>query len=284
MIATTLRKLVGAKSPGSWLITLAMYGLALSWLYPFVWMVMASFKPTPAIYTTSLFGGQLSLGNYDFLFSSATKLNRPFFGALGISLGVTIAVTISVLVTSAFIAYALARIAFPLRERFREFLLLQMVIPTMMFTLPMFVLIKQLGLINSYGALILPSMMSGWGIFMMSQSFKGVPQDYIDAAKLDRARLWHIVLNIMVPLNKSIIAIVALFTFTGTWDNFLWPLIVISDVDKMPLSVLLATFSKQYGVYVGPVMAGAVLQTLPLVLLFIFFRRHFLQGMSLTLR
>ena len=284
MITTSLRKLAGTKSAGSWLITLAMYGLALSWLYPFVWMVMASLKPTPEIYTTSLFGGELSLGNYDFLFSSATKLNRPFLGALGISFGVTIAVTISVLVTSAFIAYALARIAFPLRERFRDFLLLQMVVPTMMFTLPMFVLIKQLGLINSYGALIFPSMMSGWGIFMMSQSFKGIPQDYIDAATLDRARLWHIVLNIMVPLNKSIIAIVALFTFTGTWDNFLWPLIVISDVDKMPLSVLLATFSKHYGVYVGPVMAGAVLQTLPLVLLFIFFRRHFLQGMSLTLK
>lgn len=283
MIAT-LRKFAGTKSAGSWLITLAMYGLALSWLYPFVWMVMASLKPTPEIYTTRLFGGQLSLGNYDFLFSSATKLNRPFLGALGISFGVTIAVTISVLVTSAFIAYALARIAFPLRERFRDFLLLQMVVPTMMFTLPMFVLIKQLGLINSYGALIFPSMMSGWGIFMMSQSFKGMPQDYIDAAKLDRARLWQIVLKIMVPLNKSIIAIVALFTFTGTWDNFMWPLIVISDADKMPLSVLLATFSKHYGVYVGPVMAGAVLQTLPLVLLFIFFRRHFLQGMSLTLK
>jgi len=284
MITTTLRKLAGAKSAGSWLITLAMYGLALSWLYPFVWMVMASLKPTPEIYTTSLFGGHLSLGNYDFLFSSATKLNRPFLGALGISFGVTITVTISVLVTSAFIAYALARIAFPLRERFRDFLLLQMVIPTMMFTLPMFVLIKELGLINSYGALIFPSMMSGWGIYMVSQSFKGMPQDYIDAANLDRARLWHIVLKIMVPLNKSIIAIVALFTFTGTWDNFMWPLIVISDVDKMPLSVLLATFSKHYGVYVGPVMAGAVLQTLPLVLLFIFFRRHFLQGMSLTLK
>ena len=283
-MTSSLRKLAGTKSAASWVITLAMYGLALCWMYPFVWMLMASLKRTSDIYTTSLFGAPLSLGNYDFLFSSATKLNRPFLGALGISFGVTIAVTISVLVTSAFIAYALARIDFPLRERFRGFLLFQMVIPTMMFTLPLFVLIKQLGLINSYGALIFPSMMSGWGIFMMSQSFKGMPQDYIDAAKLDRASLWHIVLNIVVPLNKSIIAIVALFTFAGTWDNFMWPLIVISDAGKMPLSVLLATFSKHYGVYVGPVMAGAVLQTLPLVVLFILFRRHFLQGMSLTLK
>jgi multiple sugar transport system permease protein len=79
-------------------------------------------------------------------------------------------------------------------------------------------------------------------------------------------------------------AVVALFTFTGTWDNFMWPLIVISDVDMMPLSVLLATFNKQFGFYVGPVMAGAVLQALPLVLLFIAFRRYFMQGMSLSLK
>ena len=145
-------------------------------------------------------------------------------------------------------------------------------------------LVKELGLLNSLAALILPSMMSGWGIYMMSQSFKAMPEEYFDAARLDRASLWQTVVRIVAPLNKSIIAIVALFTFTGTWDNFLWPLIAISDTDRMPLAVLLATFSKQYGGYAGPVMAGAVLQTLPLVLLFVLFRRHFLQGMSLTLK
>jgi multiple sugar transport system permease protein len=159
-----------------------------------------------------------------------------------------------------------------------------MVVPAFMFTLPMFVLIRELGLIDSYSALILPAAMSGWGIFMMSQSFKGTPDDYIDAAKLDRASLKQIMFNIMVPLNRAVFAIVALFTFTGTWDNFLWPLIVMRDYDKMPLSVLLATFAKQYGFYVGPIMAGAVLQTLPLLILFVLFRKYFLQGMSLSLK
>jgi multiple sugar transport system permease protein len=189
-----------------------------------------------------------------------------------------------VLVTSAYIAYALAKIDFWGREKFNNFLLFQMVLPALMLTVPMFVLIKQLGLINTYSAMILPAMMSGWGIFMMAQSFKGTPNDYIDAAKLDRSSIRQIVFKLMVPLNKSIVAIVALFTFTGTWDNFMWPLIVISDVEKMPLSVLLATFSKQYSAYVGPVMAGAVLQALPLVLLFIIFRRYFMQGMTLSLK
>ena len=272
------------KSLGSWLITLSMYALALTWLYPYVWMVMASLKPTPEIFNTSLFSGTLTLDNYEFLFSSAEKLDRPFLKSLFNSFFVTLTVTSSVLVTSAYIAYALAKINFWGNEKFNNFLLFQMVLPGLMLTVPMFVLIKQLGLINSYSAMILPALMSGWGIFMMSQSFKGTPNDYIDAAKLDRSSMRQIVFKLMVPLNKSIVAIVALFTFTGTWDNFMWPLIVISDVEKMPLSVLLATFSRQYGVYVGPVMAGAVLQALPLVLLFIIFRRHFMQGMSLSLK
>ena len=272
------------KSIGSWLITVLMYALALTWLYPYIWMVMASLKPTPEIFNTDLFAGTLTLDNYQFLFSSAEKLDRPFLKSLSNSFFVTLTVTSSVLVTSAYIAYALAKIDFRGRGKFNDFLLFQMVLPGLMLTVPMFVLIKQLGLINTYSAMILPAMMSGWGIFMMSQSFKGTPNDYIDAAKLDRSSLRQIVFKLMVPLNKSIVAIVALFTFTGTWDNFMWPLIVISDVEKMPLSVLLATFSKQYGVYVGPVMAGAVLQALPLVLLFIIFRRHFMQGMSLSLK
>jgi multiple sugar transport system permease protein len=279
-----LRAIVRTRSIGGWVMTLAIYALALTWLYPFAWMVAASLKPTAQIYTTGLFEGDFTLENFRFLFATADKLDRPFLQALAISAVVTLSVTASVLLSSAFIAFALARLRFPGRGLFGSFLLLQMVVPTTMFILPLFVLVKQLGLLNSLGALILPSMMSGWGIYMMSQSFRSMPEDYFDAARLDGAGLWQTVMKVVVPLNKSIIAIVALFTFTGTWDNFLWPLIVISDVERMPLSVLLATFSKQYGGYAGPVMAGAVLQTLPLVLLFVLFRRHFLQGMSLTLK
>lgn len=281
---TRLLALIRSKSPGGWVATIAIYALALTWLYPFAWMVAASLKPTPQIYTTALFAGDWTLDNFRFLFATADKLDRPFLQALGISALVTLTVTASVLVTSAFIAFALARLRFPGRKLFGDFLLLQMVIPTTMFILPLFVLVKELGLLNSLAALILPFMMSGWGIYMMSQSFRAMPEEYFDAARLDRASLWQTVARVVMPLNTSIIAIVALFTFTGTWDNFLWPLIAISEADRMPLSVLLATFSKQYGGYAGPVMAGAVLQTLPLALLFLVFRRQFLQGMALSLK
>ena len=279
-----MKAFLAKRSLGGWIAIIAIYALALTWLYPFAWMVAASLKPAAQIYNTGLFEGDFTFDNFAFLLETADKLDRPFVGALGISALVTLTVTASVLLTSGFIAFALARMRFPGRKLFGDFLLLQMVIPTSMFILPLFVLIKEMGLLNSLWALILPSMMSGWGIYMMSQSFRTMPEEYFDAARLDRASLWQTVTKIVVPLNKSIIAIVALFTFTGTWDNFLWPLIAISDTDRMPLSVLLATFSKQYGGYAGPVMAGAVLQTLPLVLLFLLFRRHFLQGMSLSLK
>ncbi|PCI60827.1 MAG: sugar ABC transporter permease [Gammaproteobacteria bacterium] len=261
-----------------------MYTLALTWLYPYIWMVTASLKPTSEIYNTSMFSGNFSLDNFHFLFDSAEKLDRPFFTALLNSFFVTLTVTFSVLLTSGYIAYAMTKIQFKGHKQLNNFLLFQMVLPGMLLTIPMFVLIKQLGLINSYSAMILPSLVSGWGVFMMAQAFKGTPNDYLDAAKLDRASMSQIIFKLMVPLNKSIVAIVGLFTFTGTWDNFMWPLIVISDVDKMPLSVLLATFNKQFGEYVGPVMAGSVIQTLPLIIIFVIFRKYFLQGMSLSLK
>lgn len=272
------------RSPGSWLIVCAMYGLALTWLYPYVWMLMASLKPSAQIYTASLFGGTLSLDNFRFLFESAERIERPFLRALLNSVMVSVTVTVSVLVTSVYAAFAIVKLKCRWHRQLNAFLLFQMVWPTMLLTLPLFVLMRQLELLNTYTAMILPSMVSGWGVFMMAQAFKGTPNDYIDAARLDMASLGQILGNVMVPLNKSVIAIVGLFTFTGVWDNFMWPLVVVFDVHKMPLSVLLATFNKQYSAYLGPVMAGAVLQSLPLIVIFILFRKYFLQGMSLSLK
>jgi multiple sugar transport system permease protein len=261
-----------------------MFGLALSWLYPYAWMFLSSFKKTDNIFNTSLFRGEFTLDNYVFLLESAERMQRPFLRALGNSVFVSVIVTTSVLITSAIVSYSLTKMEFKGREKIKSFILFQMVFPSFMFTIPMYILVRQAGLINTYSALIIPSLMSGWGIFMMSQSFKGTPNDYIEAAKIDGAGDIWIIFKLMVPLNKSIMSIVAIFTFTGIWDNFMWPLIVMQDFNKMPLSVLLATFSKQYGVYVGPVLAGSVIQTVPMLLLFILFRKYFLEGMSLSLK
>lgn len=271
-------------TPASLLLHAAMFILALSWLYPCIWMVMASLKPTAQIYTTSLFAGDVSLANYQFLFDNSNRADKPFMRTLFNSLFVSLTITFCVTVTAMLVGYAVAKTDFRGKNAFKNLLIVQMVFPAFMFIIPQFILMRELGLINSYSAMILPYAMSAWGIFMVSQSFKGTPNDYIHAAKLDRASLWGILRHVMMPLNKSILAIVALFTFSTAWDNFLWPLIVMRDADKMPFSVLLATFSKSWGIYLGPVLAGSVVQMLPVMLLFILFRKYFLQGMSLSLK
>ncbi|EIV2909740.1 carbohydrate ABC transporter permease [Citrobacter braakii] len=271
-------------TPLTLLIHAVMFLLALTWLYPFIWMVISSLKPTAQIYTTGLFSGHLTLENYAFLFDNSNRADKPFLRTLVNSLFVSLTITVCVTLTSMLVGYAVAKTEFRGKNAFRNLLIVQMVFPVFMFIIPQFVLMRELGLINSYGAMILPYAMSAWGIFMVSQSFKGTPNDYLYAARLDHASLWGILRRVMMPLNKSILAIVALFTFSSSWDNFLWPLIVMREVDKMPFSVLLATFSKSYGIYLGPVLAGSVVQMLPIVVLFILFRKYFLEGMSLSLK
>ena len=271
-------------TPLTLLIHAVMFLLALTWLYPFIWMVISSLKPTAQIYTTGLFSGHLTLENYAFLFDNSNRADKPFLRTLVNSLFVSLTITVCVTLTSMLVGYAVAKTEFRGKNAFRNLLIVQMVFPVFMFIIPQFVLMRELGLINSYGAMILPYAMSAWGIFMVSQSFKGTPNDYLYAARLDHASLWGILQHVMMPLNKSILAIVALFTFSSSWDNFLWPLIVMREVDKMPFSVLLATFSKSYGIYLGPVLAGSVVQMLPIVVLFILFRKYFLEGMSLSLK
>ena len=152
------------------------------------------------------------------------------------------------------------------------------------FIIPLFVLIKKLHLLNTYPALIVPYLMSAWGVFMITQAYKSIPNDYIEAAKIDGARTLWIIFKVLLPLVRGTVSIVGLFTFISIWDNFMWPLIVMKDYNKMPLAVLLATFHHEYAAYVGPLLAGSVLQTIPMIVIFIIFRKQFLKGISMSFK
>ncbi|PNR98234.1 sugar ABC transporter permease [Petrotoga mexicana DSM 14811] len=268
---------------GNVILHILMFFLSLIWLYPYAWLFLASVKPSAEIYTRFL-PTRFTLEHFRFILESAERMNRPFIRAFFISLFVSVTVTVCVIITSAIISFALSKYRFKARDGIFNFIIFQMVFPGFMFTIPLYILMRNMHLLNSLAALIVPFIMSGWGIFMMTQSFRGTPNDYIEAAKMDGASDMFIIFRIMLPLNNSVMAIVGLFTFIGVWDNFMWPLIVIQDYYKMPLSVLLASFNHEYGAYIGPVMAGSVIQTLPMVLIFIIFRKAFLQGISMSLK
>ncbi|AFG35829.1 carbohydrate ABC transporter membrane protein 2, CUT1 family [Fervidobacterium pennivorans DSM 9078] len=267
----------------SYIITFVLLFLAIVWIYPYLWLFISSFKPAEDIFTTFL-PKRLTLEHYRFIFVMANRFERPFVRAFFNSLFISSTVTFSVIFTSMLIGYAISRINFKIGKAVFNFIIYQMLFPGFMFTIPMFILIRAFGWLNTYQALIVPSLTSSWGIFMFAQNFKSIPQDYIDAAKIDGANNFWIVLRIMLPLSRSTASIVGLFTFIGVWDNFLWPLMVMKDYKKMPLSVLLASFNHEYASYIGPVLAGAVIQTIPMVIIFLTLRNYFLQGISMSLR
>ncbi|MBC7122720.1 MAG: carbohydrate ABC transporter permease, partial [Pseudothermotoga sp.] len=159
-----------------------MIALALVWIYPYVWLFMSSFKPAREIFTTFI-PSRFTLEHYEFIFFMSGRLGRPFLRALLNSVFVASTVTFSVVMTSAFVGFVLAKIRFLLSRTILNFILYQMLFPGFMFLIPLFMLIRTLGLMNSYSALILPGLMSSWGAFMFAQSFKTIPDDYIDAAK-----------------------------------------------------------------------------------------------------
>jgi len=268
---------------GAYIITIILIFLAIIWIYPYIWLFMSSFKPAEDIYTT-FWPKSLTLDHYKFIFVMANRFERPFVRAFLNSLFISTTVTFSVIITSALVGYAISRIKFKAGKALFNFTIWQMLFPGFMFMIPLFVLIRNFNWLNTYQALIVPSLTSAWGIFMFAQAFKTIPEDYIDAARMDGANDFWITFRLMFPLAGSTASIVGLFTFIGIWDNFLWPLMVMKDYNKMPLSVLLASFNHEYASYIGPILAGSVIQTIPMVVIFLLLRRYFLQGISMSLR
>lgn len=266
------------------IVHIIMFVLALFWLYPYIWMLTASFKPTAKVMTTNFWQGPFSFENYQFIIESSERVHMSFLKSLGNSIFVTAVATIFVILFSSIVAYAFCKMDFKGRAFLNKLVIFQMVFPTFMFMVPQFILMRSLHLLNTYSALFLPYVLSIGGIFMISQSFRSTPNDYIEAAKIDGATDLWIVFKLMMPLNKAIITIVALNVFVGVWNDFMWALIVTTDYDKMTLAVLLATFFKQYGNYMGPLMAGSTILTLPMLIGFFIFRKRLFEGMNLSLK
>jgi len=271
-------------SPISIIIHIIMYALALFWLYPYIWMVLASLKPTDKIMTTPFFQGPFSFTNYSFLLHTSKTMNFSFLMALANSIFIAVVATVVVVISSAIVGYGLAKFEFKGKKFILGYIVFQMVFPSFMFIIPQFILMRNLHLINTYSGIILVYLMSAMWCYMCYQNFKSTPSEYIEAARIDGATELWIVFRLMMPLNRTIMSIIAIFTFAGVWNDFLWPMVVMQNYGKMPLAVLLSNFNMQYGVYLGPVMAGSVILALPIVIGFIILRKYFLEGWAVSLK
>lgn len=247
---------------------------------PFVWALSASFKPLAEIVAagTNLIPQQFTLENYREIFTQEPLFGRWLFN----SVFVAICVTSCNLIFNSMAGYALARLRFPGNQVWFLLILLVLMVPAQITLIPTFLILKNLGWLNSYQGLIVPNVVNATFIFMMRQFFINFPKELEEAAALDGLSHLEAFFQIVLPLAKPALAAQAIFIFMGTWNNFLMPLVVISDSEMFTLPLGLNTFKGQYISYWNYIMAASMIFTLPALFIYVFFNRYFIQGVTFT--
>jgi len=267
-------------------LTLALSVLAVVWLLPIVWVVVTSLKVTADIVKLPpewLPWPVTAEHYYEVLFSSSrtARIGRAFVNSLIIALGT---VTL-VLIGSAMAAYPLARIRFPGRNLVFTLLVGSLMIPNAVILVPQYVLVQRLGWLSTYQGLIVPeaAMTFAFGVFLLRQFFLTMPGELEDAARIDGANAWQVFTRVVLPLSQPVLAALAIFAFRSAWNDFLWPLIAVNKPDMFPLPVALALLRSAYSSEsYGPIMAGAALSALPLLIVFVVANRRIVEGVRLS--
>ncbi|MBU2665460.1 carbohydrate ABC transporter permease [Actinoplanes bogorensis] len=247
---------------------------------PFVWMLLSSFKPESEIRSVppTWWPSTWTFANYRDLFD---RLDFPQYFAN--SAIVAVLVTLGNLLFCSLLGYALAKLDFPGRKALFLTVLGMLMVPGMVTFVPQFVLVSNLGLANSYAGLVLPFLAGPFGVFLMRQFLLAIPDDLIEAARVDGAGEWRIFWRVVLPLCKPALATLGILTFLSSWNNFLWPLVVATTDDKYTLPVALALYAiGQNRIYYGLLLAGAVVVVVPVLIVFLALQRHFMRGIATT--
>lgn len=252
------------------------------WVFPLIWAVLTSFKSNDEIQRVgfSMLPRQWTLDNYkELLFhNDSAPVLKWFFNSLIIS----VSHMLLVLFVVSTAAYGYTRLKFKGRDLIFTFLLGTMMFPGIMNLIPNFKIVDALGWTNSFLAVIVPGVAGIYNIFLVRQFVLGIPEELDESAVIDGANPFQIFWHIILPLTKPALTVVALFSFTGAWNDFLWPSIVMSDIDKLPITPGLQLLQGQYLTYPGIGTAGALLALIPTFLLYLVAQKSFMQSMSLN--
>jgi multiple sugar transport system permease protein len=255
-----------------------LIGVGISMLAPLLWMLVTSIKSPDAdvMSLAKWLPDKPHWGNY-----RKVMVETNFARALFNSFLVTISVTVGQVFTSSLAAYAFARLEFRGRDKLFLGYLATMMIPAAVTTIPLFILMRHLRWVNTYWALLVPGMFSAYGTFMLRQFFMTIPKELEDAAIIDGCGPLGVYWNVILPLSKPALATLSILTFMGSWRSFMWPLIITHTRDMFTLPVALAQFQEMYGVQWTLMMAGSVIMIIPMLIVFIFGQRYFVEGIQL---
>lgn len=257
-------------------VNLLMVLVAIVALGPLAWMLSVSLMAPgeAASFPPPLLPDQPTLDNYRNLFAT-TDMARYFANSLILAtLATLIALTFNVMA-----GYAFAKLRFRGRDKLFKTLLAGLVIPAQVAMIPLYLLLKQLGLVNSFAGVLLPTIASIFAIFLVRQYALSIPDEMLEAARVDGASEFRIFRSIVLPVLQPILVTLAVFSFLASWSDFLWPLIVLSDSEKQTLPVALASLSREHVQDFELMMAGAMVTLVPVLLLFLALQRYYLRGL-----
>lgn len=249
--------------------------LAIFFLIPVVWMLALSFTPEGE----NVFGNgfHLSFANYEKVLSQA-----PIFGWMGNSLMVSVITTALVLILSSMAAYAFSRITFPGSKFIFLLFLSGLMIPAEATLIPLYLFMRDLGLLGTRTSLILPAVAGPMGIFILKQFFDGLPKDLEEAARIDGAGFFKVWYSIFLPLSRPALAALGIFSFIGAWNDYVWPLISISDKAYMTITLGLPMFQSSYVQQYALPMTANALAAIPVLIVFLIFQKQIIKGIAFT--
>ncbi len=252
---------------------------AIVMILPYYWMVLSSIKPAAELHTypPKFTVARPTLEPYRQLFTLL-----PMVRSLLNSLFVAGTVTLSNMFLGSLAGYAFAKLRFPGRDVIFLCLISAMMIPWQVFLIPNFVLVKHLGWLNTFWALIIPNLAMPFGIFLCRQYILSIPDALIEAARIDGYQEFGIYWRVILPLIKPALATLAIFTFLSQWNSFVWPLIIVQSGEMRTVPLIIAVLNGQFGANFAIIMAGALVVTLPMLLVFLVFQREFIKGVFLT--
>ncbi|HJD18494.1 MAG TPA: carbohydrate ABC transporter permease [Candidatus Fournierella excrementavium] len=250
--------------------------LALIALVPFAWMISTSFKSRGALMSIPIewIPEEPTLDAYFTVFE-----RFPFLRAIGNSLLIAVCYTLLTLVSASMAAFAFTKIQFKGSGFLLGLYLATMMIPTQVTMIPLFVVMNQIGLINHYSSVILPAIFRPFAVFLLVQQMRTIPPDYMDAARIDGAGVWRIWRQVMLPLCAPSLATLAVTNFMDSWNDYLWPLLMLTDKAKMTLPIALSTLNGQYDTEYNVMMAGSLISMIPIILIYTFAQKYFKHGL-----
>ncbi len=253
--------------------------MALLFLYPFLWMISASLAPENEIANLTLLPSTFTMSSYEQMVSKI-----PIGKAFVNSIIVSFSITTGVLIFGSMVGYALSRLEFRGRNLIFYIIIFTMTLPFQITLIPQYIIMVKLGWVDTYLALITPYLMNALAIIMFRQYFKSIPQDLIDAARIDGCNELQIIFRILWPNAIPALVTVGIITFMASWNEVLWPLIVIRDESLMTMPQLVTLFAVggRAESQLGVKLASAVLLALPIILAYMFFQKYFIQSMAST--